>query len=87
MGNTQSLPLISKDGALGIRSRRISITKAKIEKGDRLIMYSDGISNKLFRTPNRLPKRGSKELVNRIIDDFGKSYDDASLIFLNKINA
>lgn len=87
MGKTQEFPLLSKDGALGIRSRTISITKAKIKKGEQLIMYSDGISNKLFRTPHQLPKRGSKELINKIIDNFGKQYDDASLIFLNKINA
>jgi len=86
ISNTKEFTLLSKDGALGLRSRNISTIQAEIKKGERLIMYSDGISNELFRSKYRLPNKGSKQLISTIIEKFGKGHDDVSLIYLNKTN-
>lgn len=87
ISKTQELSLLSKDGALGIRTRNICTIQAKMEAGTQLVMYSDGFGSNLFRNTTTFPPKGSKTLVSNLIEQFGKTHDDVSLIFLNKKHA
>lgn len=87
INKSQEISLLSKDGALGIRTRNICTIKAKIEPGAILVMYSDGIGSQVFRNGIPALLKGSKDFVASLIAEFGKKHDDVSLIFLNKKHA
>ena len=79
------LELVSKDGALGVRMRSsLFLQKTKMQKGDRLVMYSDGVSNRIFRENVSFPRAGSLQFIQTIIEKYGKEHDDASIIYLIK---
>lgn len=78
------IELIPKDGALGIRMRTISSCKEKLNEGDRLLLFSDGVSRNLIRQGNLMPKRNPIKFVQNVISSFGKMHDDASVIYLIK---
>lgn len=78
------IELIPKDGALGIRMRTISSCKEKLNNGDRLLLFSDGVSRNLIRQKSLMPKRNPIKFVHNVIKSFGKMHDDASVIYLIK---
>ena len=82
------IELVSKDGALGVRMRAsLFLQKTKMQKGDRLVMYSDGVSNRLFRDNIVFPRFGGLSFVQSVIEKYGKEHDDASILYLIKQEA
>lgn len=80
----RSLILLPRDGALGIRSRRIEMTQWQMEPNEMLLFYSDGISNQIMKDANLLHIRSTTD-IQRNIEIFGKSHDDAALFYLHKL--
>lgn len=78
--------LIAKDGALGVRSRSFDKTDWQMQPHDILFFYSDGISENLIRTGFPVQTAGSKLGIEKIIETFGKSYDDVSFLWLRKLS-
>lgn len=78
--------LLPKDGAIGIRTRKIESTRWDLQNAESLIMFSDGLSRQVlkptsgcnFFSPNAVD-------INKAIDNYGKSYDDVSLIYIHKL--
>lgn len=73
--------LLSKDGALGLRMRSTEMFKSRLQPGEGLLLYSDGISEDLIRSNYRLPMRNSSGLIETLIERFGKRHDDASVLY------
>lgn len=78
--------LLSRDGALGIRSRKIEAINWKMEANEILVLYSDGISSQMLKTNTHgLPFIRSTADVQKTIEAFGKAHDDVSLVYLQKL--
>lgn len=74
--------LVSKDGVLGQRARQFQVSHHQLLPGYALMMYSDGIKGRpLYR--KSWPLRGTPELLSDIIENYGRSYDDLSIVYLN----
>ena len=84
LSSQRNLILLPRDGALGIRSRRIEMTLWQMEANEILLFYSDGISNQIMKEGN-LPFIRSTADIQRNIEIFGKSHDDAALFYLHKL--
>ncbi len=81
----QQIVLLPRDGALGIRSRTIQSTSWQMLDGDAVIMYSDGVSSQILKASpsNNLHIYHIADIRN-IIDQYGKSHDDAAFLYLHK---
>ncbi len=84
LSSQRSLILLPRDGALGIRSRRIEMTLWQMQANEILLFYSDGISNQIMKEGN-LPFIRSTADIQRNIEIFGKSHDDAALFYIHKL--
>jgi len=88
IGEKERFELVSTDGAIGVRMRNsLFLQRMKMQKGDRFIMYSDGVSNRLYRESSTFPRIGAKIFINNAIVQYGKDHDDASIIYLIKQEA
>ncbi len=76
--------LLPRDGALGIRSRTIQSTAWQMQDGESVVMHSDGISSQILKNaPNSLHIHHIQDMRSTI-DQYGKSHDDAALLYLHK---
>lgn len=76
--------LLPRDGALGIRLRTIQSTIWQMLDGESIVMYSDGMSSQLLKnSPPSLHIHHPSD-IRSTIDQYGKSHDDAALLFLHK---
>lgn len=88
IGEKERVELVSTDGALGVRMRNsLFLQRVKLQKGDRFIMFSDGISNRLYRESTTFPRIGAKYFIDNAVAQYGKEHDDASIIYLIKQEA
>jgi len=79
----QETRLVSRDGILGENARTPSLQEMKLERGDVLLLYTDGIKDRfslddyrgvLFEEP--------AEIARTMVERFGKDHDDAACIVL-----
>lgn len=79
--NDTSLVMVSTDGLLGVRGRTTKVTDKRLENGDVIMMYSDGVdstfSNGEFKNYHLF---SSDILAKKIIQQWGSMFDDASMI-------
>lgn len=69
------------DGVLGHFKRSFKSYPFKMQKGDKLVFCSDGISSRFYSTVNRNIMSASNDIiVKTIMRDFSKSHDDASCL-------
>lgn len=82
----RNIILLPKDGAIGIRSRKIELTRWDLQNSESLIMFSDGLSRQILK-PNSGCTFSNPNLVDihKAINNYGKSYDDVSLIYIHKL--
>ncbi len=67
---------VSRPGVVGGRFRRVVMTQFQLHPGDRLVMYTDGISSRMrVEDYGRL---GGEAAAAQILQDWGKEHDDAS---------
>ena len=82
----RNIILLPKDGAIGIRSRKIESTRWDLQNNESLLMFSDGLSRQILKpTSNCNFLYPSGVDINRAINNYGKSYDDVSLIYIHKL--
>ncbi len=73
--------LISRDGIVGLNMRTPHRQELRLEAGDLVLLYTDGVRDR-FR-PEDYPglRRDPPEIVTRtVLKRFGKNYDDAACI-------
>ena len=73
--------LVSKDGVLGQNMRTPLHQSLQLEPNDLLVFYTDGVSDRF--TSDDYPgvfRHAPKEVVNNIVQRFGKDHDDAACI-------
>lgn len=86
INSTRNMILLSRDGALGIRSRKIEAISWQMENNEILVLYSDGLSSQMLKTNTHgLPFIRSTNDIYKTIDTFGKAHDDVSLVYLHKL--
>ncbi len=73
--------LVSQDGVLGQNMRTPRVQTLQLEKGDLLLLYTDGVRDRFGAEdyPSILDHT-PKDVVRTVIDRFGKGYDDAACI-------
>jgi negative regulator of sigma-B (phosphoserine phosphatase) len=75
--------LVSQDGVLGQNMRTPLLQSLKLESGDVLVLYTDGVSDRFTAAeyPGVL-RHAPKDVVRIILDRFGKDYDDSACIVI-----
>jgi anti-sigma regulatory factor (Ser/Thr protein kinase) len=74
---------ISKDGVLGMRLPTILEQSSTLERGDLLLMWTDGIPEMAAGTyATRNAYRSAAQLARNLVKELGKPHDDASCIAL-----
>jgi serine/threonine protein phosphatase PrpC len=72
----QRVRAISEPGVIGGRTRKVLASQHQLERGDLLILHSDGISRRLVIDEVR---RGTaQKTAEAIMDAYGKDHDDVS---------
>jgi serine phosphatase RsbU (regulator of sigma subunit) len=73
--------LVSYDGVLGQNMRTPRLQSLKLEPGDLVILYTDGVSDRFTTAeyPGVL-HHAPKDVVRNIVDRFGKDHDDSGCI-------
>ncbi len=79
-GSTETR-LVSQDGILGQNMRTPRPQTLALEKGDLVLLYTDGVSDRFAAEdyPSLL-HHAAKDVVRTVIERFGKDYDDAACI-------
>ena len=73
--------LVSQDGVLGQNMRTPLHQTLQLQPGDLVVLYTDGVSDRF--TPKDYPgvlNHAPKEVVDNIVQRFGKDHDDAACI-------
>jgi serine phosphatase RsbU (regulator of sigma subunit) len=73
--------LVSQDGVLGQNMRTPLHQALQLERGDLIVLYTDGVSDRF--TSNDYPGvllHAPKEVASNIVQRFGKNHDDAACI-------
>jgi negative regulator of sigma-B (phosphoserine phosphatase) len=73
--------LVSHDGVLGQNMRTPLLQSMKLEPGDLITLYTDGVSDRFTAAeyPGLL-SHAPKDVVRIILDRFGKDHDDSACI-------
>lgn len=90
VGNTGLLALghktwhgVARDGLVGERMPSLHEQTTTFAPGDKLLMFSDGLSSSSMQTAvGQLPRLDAADIAARLVDRLGKTYDDASCIAL-----
>ncbi|MHC1603709.1 MAG: SpoIIE family protein phosphatase [Candidatus Syntropharchaeales archaeon] len=82
MGPQRSTHLISMDGIVGYNLPRIRIFPYQLERGDLLIMHSDGISStSLSKYPReRMRSFDPQRVADEVLNGYAKKEDDATIL-------
>jgi serine phosphatase RsbU (regulator of sigma subunit) len=76
---SQDKSFIFKDGMVGSRMRTPLVQSETLIAGDKIILFSDGIQERFYNQCNRLLlKKKPLSVVDTLIENYGKNYDDAS---------
>ena len=79
--------LVSREGIVGSNMRTPRIQSLSLDDRDLILMYTDGISDKFRFDPNSGARQQRTSIIaNRLVSEFGKSYDDAGCIALRYRN-
>ena len=74
---------VSRDGVLGMRLPTLLEQAGTLERGDLILMWTDGVSEMAATTmAARHAYRASAQLARDIVEELGKPHDDASCIVL-----
>lgn len=80
LGSTEQR-FVSRDGVIGQHYRTPVLQEARLEQGDKLIIASDGIQERLFTQCDRTElSRDPTSLANYLLRHYGKAHDDASCL-------
>ncbi len=84
-GSAGDARLVSRDGVLGSARGRIREQALGLERGDVLLMYSDGVRSHftLSEYPQLLSDRATT-IAATVVERFGKEHDDASCIAVRR---
>ena len=69
---------VSMPGIVGASLRRIRSFRYAVNHDDLFVIFSDGISSRFALEDYR--ERTDREVADRILDEFGKSHDDATCV-------
>lgn len=79
--NEDNKKLITRDGVIGYKTPKPKIVEKQLKEGDIIVLYSDGVKDRL--SPEDFPELNdltAEEISIIIIDYFSKTLDDASCI-------
>ncbi len=71
---------LSKNGIVGYRMPSLMEHHAQYDQGDTFILYSDGISSRFVDAPLMHESLQPQQLADRIMDAFGKTIDDVTVV-------
>lgn len=71
---------LSRNGIVGYRMPSLMEHKATYDSGDTFILFSDGISMRFAEAPLMHEALAPQPLADRILESFGKSIDDATVV-------
>jgi serine/threonine protein phosphatase PrpC len=71
---------LSRNGIVGYRMPSLMEHKATYDSGDTFILFSDGISMRFADAPLMNEALAPQPLADRILESFGKSIDDATVV-------
>lgn len=73
--------LVSADGVLGQNMRTPLLQSLTLERGDLILLYTDGVSDRFTASDYPgLRRHPPKEVAHNVVDRFGKDYDDSACI-------
>lgn len=74
---------VSRDGTLGLYMRAPKVFKSELERGDVLVLQTDGISTQYNRRDlPRLTIERARTVAESLLERFGKAHDDAGCAVL-----
>jgi len=78
--------LVSRDGVVGQNMRTPLLQSLKLESGDVIVLYTDGVSERFTGAdyPSVL-HHAPKDVVRVILDRFGKDHDDSACIAIRYV--
>jgi serine phosphatase RsbU (regulator of sigma subunit) len=78
--------LVSNDGVVGQNMRTPLLQSLKLESGDVIVLYTDGVSDRFTGAeyPGVL-HHAPKDVVRVILDRFGKNHDDSACIAIRYV--
>lgn len=71
---------LSKNGIVGYRMPPLMEHHAQYNPGDTFILYSDGVSGRFVDAPFMTEMLSPQALADRIMDAFGKTIDDVTVV-------
>jgi phosphoserine phosphatase RsbX len=78
---------IPRNGIVGYRMPSLHEQHASYDGGDTFILFSDGISPRFSDAPLMQEDLAPQELAERIMAEFGKSIDDATVVVIKTSSA
>jgi phosphoserine phosphatase RsbX len=73
-----SVPIVLSPGVLGTSVRQLRVFSGEIHAGDRLVLFSDGISSRF--SLDRVRRLSPAEACGQILAQHGHSHDDATVL-------
>ncbi|MGB9723149.1 MAG: PP2C family serine/threonine-protein phosphatase [Chloroflexia bacterium] len=79
----QVIQPITRYGYLGVRLPTLSVFRFPYDPGDLFILHTDGISSRFHLANHRADlAEGPQTFAERILKEYGKSHDDATVIVI-----
>ncbi len=75
-----SIKPLSKNGIVGYRMPSLMEQQSRYNPGDTFIMYSDGVSARFVNAPLMHEHLPPQPLADRILEAFGKTIDDVTVV-------
>ena len=72
---------VTRPGVVGSRVRKVNVTSHRIFPGDRIAVFTDGVSAR-FQF-DLMPQAPAQAQARRIVEEHGRSHDDASCLVIH----
>lgn len=76
-----NVPIVLSPGVLGLRVRTYRVFRAQLTSGDRILVFSDGISPRF--SARDLAPLSPADACRTLLESYGRSHDDASVLVID----
>jgi len=83
----QPARMVSRDGTIGAQIRSCPAQTLKLEAGDVLLMYTDGVKDRFELADYRhVISDTTRSIARNVVEMFGKNHDDAACIAVRMVD-